>query len=102
MSWYLSDAKNRFSELVEKALTQGPQKVTRKIGRREESVMVLSAKEYERIQSRNSRGKKSLKEMDFIEFLMSGPSSAHRAERWLDLEDRSHACLTDSAGILNG
>lgn len=37
MDWRLADAKNRFSELVTKALTDGPQRVRR----REQAVMVL-------------------------------------------------------------
>lgn len=58
--WQLADAKNRFSELVRRALTQGPQKVTR----RDEAVVVLDAKEYERLAGRR---------MNFKQFLLSGP-----------------------------
>lgn len=29
MAWALADAKNRFSELVERALAEGPQEITR-------------------------------------------------------------------------
>ena len=43
--WPLQDAKNRFSEVVEVALTKGPQWVTRR-GR--EAVVVVSAKEFVR------------------------------------------------------
>jgi prevent-host-death family protein len=45
-SWQLQEAKNRFSEVVEEALTHGPQTVTRH-GR--EVVVVLSIEEYRRI-----------------------------------------------------
>jgi prevent-host-death family protein len=45
-TWQLQDAKNRFSELVNKALQEGPQTVTR---RGEEVVVVLSKGEYEKI-----------------------------------------------------
>lgn len=45
-SWQLQEAKNRFSEVVEEALTHGPQTVTRH-GR--EVVVVLSIEEYKRI-----------------------------------------------------
>lgn len=45
-SWKLEDAKNRFSELVRRALASGPQRVTRN-GR--DAVVVLSAEEYERL-----------------------------------------------------
>ena len=45
-SWQLQEAKNRFSEVVEEALTHGPQTVTRH-GR--EVVVVLSIEEYRRM-----------------------------------------------------
>ena len=45
-SWQLQEAKNRFSEVVEEALTHGPQTVTRH-GR--EVVVVLSIEEYKRM-----------------------------------------------------
>jgi antitoxin Phd len=41
--WQLQDAKNRFSEVVNKALDEGPQIVTR---RGKEVVVVLSSDEY--------------------------------------------------------
>ena len=46
-SWQLQDAKNHFSEVVEEALTHGPQTVTRH-GR--EVVVVLSIEDYRRMQ----------------------------------------------------
>jgi prevent-host-death family protein len=61
MSWQLHEAKARFSELVQKAIDEGPQTVTRH-GR--EAVVVLSAEAHERLRER----KPSLKEV-----LMSGP-----------------------------
>jgi len=44
MSWSLQDAKNRFSAVVEAALRQGPQAVTRR-GR--PAVTVIATAEYE-------------------------------------------------------
>jgi antitoxin Phd len=44
--WQLQDAKNRFSEVVKKALTDGPQIVTK---RGVETVVVLSIKDYRAI-----------------------------------------------------
>ena len=44
MSWQLQDAKNRFSEVVEKALTEGPQRVSR---RGKPAVVVIAEAEYE-------------------------------------------------------
>jgi len=45
-TWQLQDAKNRFSEVVEKARTVGPQLVTR---RGVEAVVILSHEEYARL-----------------------------------------------------
>jgi antitoxin Phd len=45
MEWNLADAKNRFSELVTRALTEGPQRVRR----RRDAVVVLAASDYERL-----------------------------------------------------
>lgn len=47
-SWQLEDAKDRFSELVEAALTHGPQTVTRD-GR--EVVIVLSMEDYQHMKN---------------------------------------------------
>ncbi len=45
MEWRLADAKNRFSELVNNALTEGAQI----IHRRNDTVVLISEKEYERL-----------------------------------------------------
>ena len=45
--WQLQEAKNRFSQLVNRALAEGPQIVTR---RGEEVVVILSKDEYSRLQ----------------------------------------------------
>lgn len=60
MDWKLADAKNRFSELVTKAMTEGPQRVSR----RDDVVIVLSETDYQRL-----RGE----EPNFIDFLLNGP-----------------------------
>ena len=44
--WQLQEAKNRLSELVNKALTEGPQIVTR---HGEELVVIISKDEYNRL-----------------------------------------------------
>ena len=44
--WQLQEAKNRFSEVVNKGITEGPQTVTRQ---GEEIVVVLSKAEYNRL-----------------------------------------------------
>lgn len=61
MSWPLQDAKNRFSELVQRARNEGPQEVTLRGVR---AAVVLSAEAYDRMTAaRPSLG----------EFLLSGP-----------------------------
>jgi len=45
MEWQLAEAKNRFSELVNQALLVGPQRVRR----RKDTVIVISAAEFERL-----------------------------------------------------
>jgi prevent-host-death family protein len=73
MSWQLQEAKQRFSELVRRALEEGPQTVTR---RGEEVVVVVPAEEFRRL-----TGDKP----DFKEFLLSGPGlSALELERAVD------------------
>jgi prevent-host-death family protein len=54
--WQLQDAKNRFSEVVEKAVNEGPQIVTK---RGEDTVVVLSMAEYKKV----SKGRMSLVEL---------------------------------------
>jgi prevent-host-death family protein len=61
VSWQLQEAKQKFSELVRRALEDGPQVVTR---RGEEVVVVVAAEEYRRL---------SGDKPDFKEFLMSAP-----------------------------
>ena len=44
--WQLQDAKNRFSEIVNKALRDGPQVVTR---RGKKTVVIMSVEQYQRL-----------------------------------------------------
>lgn len=60
MAWKIADAKNRFSEVVTRALTEGRQKVERRDG----TVFVISEEELDRIEG---------KAPDFKEFLLSIP-----------------------------
>jgi antitoxin Phd len=46
MRWQLQDVKQRFSELVQHVLDEGPQTVTR---RGKEAVVVIAADEYRRL-----------------------------------------------------
>ena len=61
MTWQLQTAKQKFSELVDRALAEGPQIVTRR-GR--EVVVVVAIEEYRRL-----RGPKR----DFKQFLQEAP-----------------------------
>lgn len=45
MEWQLAEAKNKFSELFNRVLAEGPQRVRR----RGEAVVVVSASDYERL-----------------------------------------------------
>jgi len=62
MEWRLADAKNRFSELVTRALAEGPQLVRR----HDDTVVVVAQRDYEKLTGKR-RG--------FNDFLMGeGPS----------------------------
>jgi prevent-host-death family protein len=75
MNWQLQVAKQRFSELVQRALDEGPQMVTR---RGKEAVVVIAAEEYRRLAGR---------EPDFKQFLLAAPdlSTLELAARSRDL-----------------
>lgn len=68
MTWKLAEAKNKFSEVVRRALRDGPQRIER----REDAVYVVSEKDYERLTGERP---------DFIEFLLNAPDMSE-----LDLE----------------
>jgi antitoxin Phd len=60
--WRLADAKNRFSELVNRALAEGPQRVLR----RDDAVVVVAERDYQELTG---------KRQSFKEFLLGkGPS----------------------------
>lgn len=62
MEWRLADAKNRFSELVSRALAEGPQRVLR----RNDAVVVVAQRDYDKLTG---------KRPGFKEFLLGeGPS----------------------------
>ena len=65
-TWQVQDAKQRFSELVQRALDEGPQVVTR---RGKEAVVVVSADTYRRLAQTQSGP-------DFKTFLASSPDFA--------------------------
>jgi len=60
--WRLAEAKNRFSELVTRALAEGPQRVRR----HDAAVVVLAERDYNKLTRRT---------LDFKQFLFAkGPS----------------------------
>jgi len=61
LDWQLANAKNRFSEVVKLALSQQPQRITR----RGEAVIVISEQQYQEM-----TGEKR----SFADYLMSAPS----------------------------
>jgi prevent-host-death family protein len=61
MAWQLQEAKAKFSQLVQKALDEGPQTVTR---HGKEVAVLMSADDYKKLQRRRP---------GLLEVLMSGP-----------------------------
>jgi len=61
MEWNLTQARNRFGEVVQRALSEGPQRIRR----RHDAVVVVAAEEYERLTGRR---------VGFKEFLTEGES----------------------------
>jgi len=45
MEWRLAEAKNRFSEVVNRALIEGPQRVLR----RNDAVVIIAERDYEKL-----------------------------------------------------
>jgi prevent-host-death family protein len=69
--WQVQDAKQRFSELVQRTLDEGPQVVTR---RGQEVVVVIAVREYRRLTGEGA---------DFKAFLADAPDLS-----LLQLDDR--------------
>lgn len=64
VGWPLQDAKNRLSEVVDRAVTDGPQTVTR---RGVPVAVILSFEEYRRLTHDSG---------EFLDFLLSAPAVA--------------------------
>ena len=69
MQWQIQEAKARFSELIQKAIDDGPQTITR---RGKDVAMVLSAEEFELMKKR---------QVDFKELLAAAPLEGVDLER---------------------
>jgi prevent-host-death family protein len=74
MAWQLQDAKQRFSELVRRAIQEGPQVVTR---HGEEVAVLVSLETYRKLSGQTP---------DFKSFLLGAPDFSH-----LELERDSAA-----------
>ena len=73
--WSLQDAKNRFSAVVDAALSGAPQRVTR---RGKPAVVVLAVDEYERLR-RNGQATAPT----FIDLLLDMPQGGEAKELWV-------------------
>jgi prevent-host-death family protein len=69
MQWQIQEAKAKFSELVQKAIDEGPQTITR---RGKDVAVVLSAAEFELMKKR---------QVDFKELLAAAPLEGIDLER---------------------
>lgn len=76
MPWQLQDAKNKFSEVVNKAIEGEPQEITR---RGKKAVVVMSVEYYQKLK----RGSSSL-----VEFFAESPLKGLILERSTDLPRR--------------
>lgn len=71
--WQLQDAKNKFSELVERAARGEPQVVTKR-GKR--AAVLMSAEEYVRL-----KGRSPAAPVDFVRHLLSAPKGDFKPPR---------------------
>ena len=79
-TWQLQDAKNRFSELVNRSLAEGPQLVTR---RGEKTVVVLAYTDYESLCKTQGRLSEFLRESP-----LAGMDLPHRDSALPSREDK--------------
>jgi antitoxin Phd len=71
--WQLQEAKNKFSEVVDKAISSGPQEVTR---HGKKTAVVLSFEEYKRLKGRKET---------LVEFFRRSPLRTIDLKRLKDL-----------------
>lgn len=65
MEWKIAEAKNKFCEIVNKALLEGPQKITR----RRDSVILLNEEDYKKLVGQKKTFKQHLLEGPNLEGL---------------------------------
>lgn len=79
MIWQLAEAKNKLSEVVSRALSEGPQRIRR----RGEVVVVLSEDDFERLSgNRESFGEYLLRGPDLSDLDLSRDQSPMREVTW--------------------
>jgi prevent-host-death family protein len=80
MEWTLAEAKNRFSEVVKRALSEGPQRVGR---RGDDAVVIVAQDEYDRLTGARPDFKKLLFEgPDFDELDLNRDRTPPRDTAW--------------------
>jgi len=82
--WTLQDAKNKFSAVVEAAQRGVPQHVTK---RGHDAVVVVSAKDYERMMEASAAPK-----MSFVDHILNAPKLP---EKYQDLFDKKEPMLLE-------
>ena len=76
--WQLQDAKNKFSEVVNRAISTGPQEITR---HGKKTAVVLSFAEYGRLRKRK---------LSIVEFFRRSPLRGINLERQVDFPRDVH------------
>lgn len=77
MTWQLQDAKNKFSELVETTLSDGPQIITR---RGKNTVVVINYQDFMKQHNARSAGKGSTATNHDLDYLFGVIKSEHAQE----------------------
>lgn len=72
-AWQLQDAKNKFSEVVDKAISTGPQEITR---HGKKTAVVLSIRDFQKLKKK--RG-------SLVDFFQSSPLRGIHLERAKDI-----------------
>jgi antitoxin Phd len=86
-AWQLQDAKNKFSEVVEKAAQEGPQTITR---HGKKTAVVLSISDYQRLKHRR---------FGLVDFFRHSPLVGLSFERFKDLPRRIDLTSIDAAPV---
>ncbi len=88
--WHLSQARNKFSEVINAAMAGEPQLVTRR-GKR--AVVVMAAEEYERLRSMDKANAPS-----FVDLLLAVPQGGEDFERMALAPRPVDLCRAEESG----